>query len=935
MRADPEFVGQASANRPRLAGRGWEGVAVAAILLAAAALRLLRLASLPPGLFQDEAVNGVNALTILAGAPRLYYGEREPLYMYLAALGTLLLGPTPLALRVSSAMTGLVAVAAGGAFARQLFGRAAGLLTAAGLAASLWLTTISRLGLRAISFPAVECLGLALLWRATRTGRPRDFALSGVFLGLTLYTYLSSRLLPFALIAFVGLSFWLDRPWMRRRFPGFVIAGATAFVVCLPLGAYALKHPEILLGRPDQVALPGGSAYVPALLANVVRTLGMLVVHGDENWRQNLSGAPVFDPINGAVFLVGLLVALLRRRPATTLLIVLLIVMLVPSMLSIDSPHYLRTSGAAPAIYTIWALGLLWVGKAIGRVSGRSWLRPVVIGGVALLAFGRTAQLYFGEYARSPAVPDAFNADLAAVGRFLAASPAWQHDRVNVFVTDQDELNRASVAYFLYLRLPPAQRGQWLDPEAVGSFFAQDRSIPLPVAPSLYIVSGDGRRTLDSLGPAVRRTAWITDQGRRAGLAIWAAPAPDAWFGRPVGARFGQILELERVLVNADLVGLRWRILAVPSYQPSVYVHVLDDRDHTLATADQVVGFSVQNWRPGQELVTWHQIRLPAGTPPGDYRLTAGVYRKDTGARESAFLDGKPVGDVAVGSLTLASPVVGSVEVEHPVDRVLVPGLTFVGYDLGQARIEAGTTLPLTLVWQATGQVPGDAMVTISLRSARGERVGQWQGLVGSTAFPTSRWHGGTMVRQIVDLPVSANASGAATVSLAARLGGATASAAIDLAGVVVKAASHQFTPPRPQTRLDARFAGVGTLVGFDLPDRAYHPGEAVPLTLYWRSDGSIPMSYTVFVHLLDAQSHVVGQRDEPPVHGSRPTTSWVAGEYVTDEHDVPIAAGVPAGRYRIEVGLYDPRTGQRVPTGTPDNRIIIGSLQISPVPGP
>ncbi|HVC33741.1 MAG TPA: glycosyltransferase family 39 protein [Chloroflexota bacterium] len=950
--------------------RVWEAAAIAAVLLAAAALRLVGLASLPPGLFQDEAINGVNVQTILAGAPRIYYGEREPLFMYLAALVTLLLGPTPLALRVTAALSGVVGVAAAGAFGRQLFGRTVGLLTAAGVAASLWLTVISRIGLRAITLPAVECLGLALLWRATRTGRRRDFVLSGAVLGFSLYTYLAARFLPFALAAFVVVALVVDRPRMRRQLSGFVVAGIAAVVVCLPLGVYALHRPDMLFGRPDQVALPGGSAFLPALVANVGRVLGMILVYGDPNWRQNFSGAPVFDPLNGVIFLVGLVVALgygltprgqrraatADRRPAALLVLVLLVVMLVPSMLSVDSPHYLRTAGAALPIYALWALGLAWLARTASRVvqrpasdahasslapapdprgtPRRRWGEAVLLAAIIAVAvgvaFARTGWTYFVDYARNPAIPDAFNADLAAAGRFLSTSPIWQNDRANVFVTDDDRLNRASVAFFLYLRLPPADRANWLDERTIGSFFAQNSAVPLPVAPSLYVVSGDGQTTLDSLGPAVQRSTWIEDGGRVAGRAIWAAPATADWFGHPVGAQFGRWLELERAQVTATNVALRWRILAVPDYQPSVYVHVQDDQGHTLATADQVVGFAFQNWRVGQELVTWHPIHLPPGTPPGRYHLTAGVYRKETGAREPAVLGGQAVGDVAVGDLNLTTPVAGSVAVGHAVDRPIAPGLSLAGYDLGDTVVEAGTRLSLTLVWKATGATRPAAQAVLFARTANGATVGEWNGPVGGAAYPSDRWPPDAAIRQVLDLPISATASGPVTLTLAVRTGDdQPLGAPIEIARATVKASTHQFAPPHPSHPLNTTFAGVGTLIGDDLPDRIYHPGDSVPVTLYWRSAGAGPAAYTVFVHLLDAQSHVVGQRDEPPVHGSRPTTSWVVGEYLADEHDVTVDAKTPAGSYLIEIGLYDPRNGQRVATGTPDNRVLIGSVRV------
>jgi hypothetical protein len=76
----------------------------------------------------------------------------------------------------------------------------------------------------------------------------------------------------------------------------------------------------------------------------------------------------------------------------------------------------------------------------------------------------------------------------------------------------------------------------------------------------------------------------------------------------------------------------------------------------------------------------------------------------------------------------------------------------------------------------------------------------------------------------------------------------------------------------------------------------------------------------------LDAQNKIVGQRDEPPGHGNRPTTGWVAGEYLADPHDVTIDLATPPGAYQLEVGLYDPQTGQRVQTDAQTDPHLPGS---------
>jgi len=75
---------------------------------------------------------------------------------------------------------------------------------------------------------------------------------------------------------------------------------------------------------------------------------------------------------------------------------------------------------------------------------------------------------------------------------------------------------------------------------------------------------------------------------------------------------------------------------------------------------------------------------------------------------------------------------------------------------------------------------------------------------------------------------------------------------------------------------------------------------------LEWRAEGTGEKSYHVFVHLVDGEGQLVRQSDGVPGVWRRPTTGWVAGEYVLDEHRLDVA-GLPAGEYSVVVGLYEP----------------------------
>ncbi len=938
---------QPAINRTR--SRGWEAAAVALILLFAASVHFVKIDSLPPGLHQDEAVYLVDSETILDGSPRIYYGEREPLYMYVVAGASVILGASPLTLRMTAGLFSLVEVAAGGALASQLFGRRIGLLTAAGLATSLWLTALGRTGFRAISLPAVECLGLALFWRATRTGRSRDYAMSGVVLGLSLYTYLSARFLPIALLVFVALAAVLYRSWLAKRFHGLVLAATTAFLTCLPLGYYGIRHPEIFFGRPDQVALPGGSAFLPALVDSGKRTLGMLWFYGDPTWRHNLSGAPVLDPLNSVLFAVGLVVALRRRGPSSLLLLVVLVVMLVPGMISIDSPHFLRTNGSLGAIYATWAIGLLWMAESVRRIGGspriRNLLGVLAIAAPITVAGVRDGWGYFVTYANDLEMPASYNVEHAAAGRVLAASPIWHANRSNVYVTDRYQQDHSSISAFLYPSLSSAERARWLDEDIVGTFIPQDELIPLPLGPSLYVTSGDGRLVKEALGDSARTDTLIKVGGGGTIDVVEAdsSDSPGRGATLPVGAvSFGNVILLESASVlpvdpsvqGARTIALRWKVLGRPTYQPSLFVHVDDAKRRTLAQSDLEIRIPPSSWRPGQEWISFHQVRLPAGTLPDDYSVTVGVYNKQSGAREDARAEGRPLPIVSVLTLKVAEAIGGTPTVERRIDQIVAPGLTLLGNDPLPSRIEAGMSLPVTLAWSASAASRVDYDVRATLRTPDGKIVGAWRGPVGSGSFRTSQWVAGAGIRQTIDVPIAPTVSGGVVVSVAVSPAADASTAGsdrpgVDLGRLTVDAARHDFATPTPRKSADVGFGEVGRLIGYDPGDHPVRAGESFDLHLYWHAARASAVSYTVFVHLLDEQNRIVGQRDEGPVHATRATTSWVDGEYLDDPHTIPIDPKTPTGPYRIEVGLYDPITGVRVGTDAGLDHAIIGVLQV------
>ncbi len=113
---------------------------------------------------------------------------------------------------------------------------------------------------------------------------------------------------------------------------------------------------------------------------------------------------------------------------------------------------------------------------------------------------------------------------------------------------------------------------------------------------------------------------------------------------------------------------------------------------------------------------------------------------------------------------------------------------------------------------------------------------------------------------------------------------------------------------------MSARLGESIQLLGYDLDQQEAAAGDTLRLTLYWHALSEIESSYTVFNHLIDDENRTWGQSDGIPGDGALPTSSWISGEYVVDEYEIPVQSDTPPGEYLLEAGMYDLTTMLRLP---------------------
>lgn len=131
-----------------------------------------------------------------------------------------------------------------------------------------------------------------------------------------------------------------------------------------------------------------------------------------------------------------------------------------------------------------------------------------------------------------------------------------------------------------------------------------------------------------------------------------------------------------------------------------------------------------------------------------------------------------------------------------------------------------------------------------------------------------------------------------------------------------------------------ANFADQMELWGYDVSPEVGSAGHPLTVTLYWHALRDVPVDYTVFVHLLDSEGHLVAQHDGAPWWQIPfPTTSWMPGETLRDRHVLQLPPDLAPDRDTFQIGVYDWQTMERLPiveNNVPVNNYVeLGSIEI------
>lgn len=343
------------------------------ILLLGTTLRTIGINNIsPPGLAHDEVANWLINRSILDGNHAIYFTRaygHEAGFHYLQTGSMMLFGDNTFALRLPSALAGILGIAVSFALIRKLFGRKTAVYATLIHALLFFPIFYSRLGLRAILLPVTAGLS-AYYWLVAwgspmgrlgeerlgdyskaRVARSRalssllPFTLAALFAGLSLNIYLAARALPiFYALWFVYLAL-TDWAIFRQKLWGILWFTAVFALLTTPLILFLQNNPDAEfrvaeVNEPLNRLLAGDFQPV---LQNGFKLLGMFGLQGDPLWRQNVAFAPVFEPFVGLLFYIGLLLVIFRwRKPNHAFLLLWTAVSITPSLVTINAPSTIR-----------------------------------------------------------------------------------------------------------------------------------------------------------------------------------------------------------------------------------------------------------------------------------------------------------------------------------------------------------------------------------------------------------------------------------------------------------------------------------------------------------------------------------------------------------------------------------------------------------------
>ncbi len=403
-------IGWRKGEGPSLSGRDLTiGLAMAILALV---VRVVSVDKAPPVLTGDEASSGLSAIRFLEGnANNIFtvgWFSFPALFYALQAVFIALFGRTVQALRYFSALAGSLTVGSVYWLGKEMYDRRTGLLAALFLVGFHFHLHFSRIGLNNVWDGLFFVLTLWAFWCGWKYNSRGSYLMAGVFMGIGQYFYVSIRMLPVLMLAYLVLAIVLDRDHLIKSLSNLLWMVGIFFVTVLPLFLFFARHPDEFMAPVNRVSIWGiwmrdhvqasGLPVWKILLHQFWLSLGAFTQTPSHQWYD--AGVPILRTVSAAVFLLGVGLLFTAIRDMRSWVVGLwLLSFAVSGALSIPVPSFQRYVAAAPACAVV-------IGYTLS--TGVSWLsrvwphheRRLVMGVLALtiLLAADDVRFYFKDY---------------------------------------------------------------------------------------------------------------------------------------------------------------------------------------------------------------------------------------------------------------------------------------------------------------------------------------------------------------------------------------------------------------------------------------------------------------------------------------------------------------------------------------------------------
>jgi len=370
-----------------------EKIILTVLILIGFILRIISINQFPPSLNWDETSLGYNAYSILhtgkdewgVSYPTIFraFGDYKlPVYIYSAVPFIAVLGLNSLSVRLVSILAGTFLPLIIFLIAKQFSNKKSILpiLAAAIIVFSPATIFLSRIALEANLFLFLFCLSFYFLLT-------KRYGLSTFIYGLGLLTYNSSRvLLPFYLILLAFIFFKDKYNFLKKWFrflPFLILVGITIFQILNQSGQARYQwvtildsgsvnkinelrqiYPRFLVNKVTYFIFTAGQNYVSHFNPKY------LFFDGGSNYQFNIPNFFLFSPLFLPFFILGIFILIknIKKRPFNVLLFWLLISP-IPSSITRDAPHILRSITFLPIVAITIILGFDFLVKKIPKIS--------------------------------------------------------------------------------------------------------------------------------------------------------------------------------------------------------------------------------------------------------------------------------------------------------------------------------------------------------------------------------------------------------------------------------------------------------------------------------------------------------------------------------------------------------------------------------------